>query len=55
MSGFEHYLKSVYGERQKTIETQTEKVLKRHMKLGINTAKLGLNQDKETMIDPRMF
>ena len=55
MNDFEHYLKLLFGEKQKTIETQTEKVIKRHMKLGVNSVKLGIMNDKATFIDPRMF
>lgn len=55
MLGFEAYLKSVYGERLFDAETQTNKVFKRHMKIGVNPEKIGILRDKETFTDMRMF
>ena len=55
MSDFEAYLKQTFGETHFTQETQTEKVIKKHVKVGVNTEKLGLLRDKQTFIDPRMI
>lgn len=34
---------------------QTDKVLKRHMKLGVNSQKLGIMKDKDTNVDMRTY
>ena len=51
MNGFEDYLKMINKEKYKVGETQTEKVTKRHMKLGVNSRKLGIMCDKQTFTD----
>lgn len=55
MNDFERYLKLRYGEKSKSIDIQTDRVTRRHMKLGVTASKLGIMKDRETMIDPRMF
>ena len=55
MQGFDNYLRMLFGEKEATVETQTERVTKRHMKLQVFPDKLGIYRDKETFIDPRMF
>lgn len=55
MEDFEMYLRSINAERFKTIETQTEYKIKKCIKVGVNSEKLGILKDKETYIDKRMF
>lgn len=55
MNDFEEYLKQHNLYKFKENETQTEKVTRRHMKVGVNTRKLGIMKDRDTFIDPRMF
>lgn len=35
MNDFERYLKQMYGDKVKDDETQTDKVFRKHMKLGV--------------------
>ncbi len=55
MGGFDLYLKMINAERTKEVELQTEKVTRRHMKVGVTSHKIGIMRDRETFIDPRMF
>jgi hypothetical protein len=54
-TGFEAYLIETFGEKIASKETQTERVVRRHIKLGVTPGKLGATKDRETFIDPRMF
>lgn len=51
MPDFEEYLKQLYGEKTAEMETQTEKILKRHIKVGVNISKLGITTVQETQVD----
>lgn len=55
MNDFEKYLIATFGEKTKDDETQTDKVFKKHRKIGVKPQKLGLMKDKETFTDQRMF
>lgn len=55
MNGFDYYLHTINADRFKDDETQTDKVFRKHQKMGVNPQKLGNLKDKETFIDPRMF
>mmetsp|Transcript_1337 Transcript_1337/g.844 ORF Transcript_1337/g.844 Transcript_1337/m.844 type:complete len:183 (+) Transcript_1337:43-591(+) len=45
----------VFGEQRFERETQTDRVLRKHEKVGVNPEKLGIMREKETGTDPRMF
>ena len=55
MRGFDEYLTDLYGQRTFETETQTEKVFKRHMKVGVNPDKIGILRHKETATDRQLI
>ena len=55
MRDFDAWLRLINKERFKEGETQTERVTRRHMKIGVNPVKLGILNNKETFTDQRMF
>jgi hypothetical protein len=55
MGGFDLFLELQFGPKWAQAETQTDKVFRKHMKIGVTPSKLGNLKDKETFIDPRMF
>lgn len=55
MRDFDAYLRMINKERFNDGETQTDRVTRRHMKLGVNPQKLGIMVSKDTFTDQRMF
>ena len=51
MRDFDTWLRLINKERFKEGETQTERVTRRHMKIGVNPVKLGILNNKETFTD----
>ncbi|CDW78073.1 ef hand family protein [Stylonychia lemnae] len=52
---FDEYLRKIGEERSKVAEIQTDRILRKHAKIGVVPEKLGILRDKETYIDVRMF
>ena len=52
---FEYYWRLINGDQYLNQETQTERVTKKNVKIGVTSTKMGILRDKDTFVDPRMF